>query len=103
MTDKACVIGLLKDELSEVDLAGPSLPALKSMLDKDDPPHGVADEKYGRLVHGLLSACLQNIDDMRSISLLTLAGLTLSIVLRSVGDRVADQPRKLRTICSPLL
>ncbi|KAI1790592.1 clathrin-coated vesicle protein [Ganoderma leucocontextum] len=54
---------LLKDETSELDLVGPTLQALKSLLDRPanlpDP-----DSKYGRLVHGLLSACLVNIDEM---------------------------------------
>ncbi|KAI0776806.1 ARM repeat-containing protein [Trametes elegans] len=54
---------LLKDEVSEVDLVGPTLQALKTLLDRPanlpDP-----DNKYGRIVHGLLSACLLNIDAM---------------------------------------
>ncbi|OSD03664.1 ARM repeat-containing protein [Trametes coccinea BRFM310] len=54
---------LLKDEVSELDLAGPTLQALKVLLDRPanlpDP-----DSKYGRIVHGLLSACLLNIDAM---------------------------------------
>ncbi|PIL25912.1 hypothetical protein GSI_11665 [Ganoderma sinense ZZ0214-1] len=54
---------LLKDETSELDLVGPTLQALKSLLDRPanipDP-----DSKYGRLVHGLLSACLVNMDEM---------------------------------------
>ena len=55
---------LLKDETSELDFVGPTLPALKALLDRPtnlpDP-----DNKYGRLIHGLLSACLVNIDEMR--------------------------------------
>jgi hypothetical protein len=56
---------LLKDESSEVDLVGPTLPALKSLLDLpvDDNPE--AEDKFGRLVHGLLSSCLLNVDEMR--------------------------------------
>ncbi|TBU59882.1 clathrin-coated vesicle protein [Dichomitus squalens] len=54
---------LLKDESSELDFVGPTLPALKALLDRPanlpDPDH-----KYGRLVHGLLSACLVNIGAM---------------------------------------
>lgn len=53
---------LLKDEISEQDLVGPSLPALKLML--ESPPHTANRlETYSRLIHGLLSCCLQNIDE----------------------------------------
>lgn len=55
--------GLLKDESSEVDLIGPSLPALKVILDVSSST-GIDPQKYGKLVHGLLSACLQNVDEM---------------------------------------
>ncbi|KAJ8482572.1 hypothetical protein ONZ51_g5279 [Trametes cubensis] len=55
---------LLKDEVSELDLVGPTLQALKTLLDRPanlpDPDH-----KFGRIVHGLLSACLLNVDAMR--------------------------------------
>ncbi|KAI0717727.1 ARM repeat-containing protein [Cerioporus squamosus] len=54
---------LLKDEISEIDLVGPTLQALKALLDRPanlpDP-----DNKFGRVVHGLLSTCLVNIDEM---------------------------------------
>ncbi len=57
---------LLKDETSELDLVGPTLQALKSLLDRPaDLPD--PDSKYARLVHGLLSACLVNIDEMRLV------------------------------------
>ena len=55
---------LLRDETSELDLVGPTLQALKALLDRPanlpDP-----DNKFGRIVHGLLSTCLVNIDEMR--------------------------------------
>ncbi|KAF8630901.1 hypothetical protein AX17_005259 [Amanita inopinata Kibby_2008] len=55
---------LLKDESSEIDLVGPTLPALKSLL--EFPTHTSEDQAlYTRLVHGLLSGCLLNIDEMR--------------------------------------
>ena len=57
---------LLKDERSEIDVAGPTLPALKAMLEApSDPKASRSDSKYGRLVHGLISACLLHIDEMR--------------------------------------
>jgi len=56
-------IDLLKNEFSVVDLVGPTLPALKLML--DNPPAGVdsAESPYTKLVHGLLSSCFQNVDE----------------------------------------
>jgi HEAT repeat-containing protein 5 len=56
---------LLKDESSEIDLIGPTLPALKSLL--SIPVYNTPDakNKFGRLVHGLLSACLLHVDEMR--------------------------------------
>ncbi|KAG6857124.1 hypothetical protein H0H87_009256 [Tephrocybe sp. NHM501043] len=61
---------LLKDESSEIDLVGPTLPALKLML-LDLPPASVTEDNqdsYGQLVHGLLSSCLLNVDAMRFTS-----------------------------------
>jgi hypothetical protein len=56
---------LLKDESSEIDLVGPTLPALKALLSL--PVYNTLDakNKFGRLVHGLLSACLLHVDEMR--------------------------------------
>ncbi|THH16286.1 hypothetical protein EW146_g4324 [Bondarzewia mesenterica] len=58
---------LLKDESSSIDFAGPTLPSLKSLLTQ---PSESADssETSARLVHGLLSACLLNIDEMKGRS-----------------------------------
>ncbi|KAG9047376.1 hypothetical protein FS837_002429 [Tulasnella sp. UAMH 9824] len=57
---------LLKDEYSTVDLTGPTLPSLKAILDATaSPVAGAGLEKYQKLVHGLLSACLSHIDEMR--------------------------------------
>ncbi|KAG8693489.1 hypothetical protein FRC08_009083 [Ceratobasidium sp. 394] len=54
---------LVKDEYSEMDIVGPTLQALRGLLLSDTK--AIAKEKmYSRVVHGLLSACLQNIDDM---------------------------------------
>ena len=59
----SCGKDLLKNEFSAVDLVGPTLPALKLML--DNPPTDVdpVDPSYAKLIHGLLSSCLQNVDE----------------------------------------
>lgn len=54
---------LLRDETSEIDLVGPTLPALKLLL-TPGPKYEVT-EFFQRVVHGLLSSCLLNIDEMR--------------------------------------
>jgi len=53
---------LLKDEASDADLVGPTLQSLKMLL--DNPPSR-KDSQFERVIHGLLSACLLNIDEMR--------------------------------------
>lgn len=61
-------IELLKEEKSDIDLIGPTLQSLKTLLDPP-PTKAAADSdsgsKFYRVVHGLLSACLTNIDEMR--------------------------------------
>ena len=57
-------LGLLKDETTEIDFVGPTLPALKTLLDLP-VPNPDDKERYGRLVNALLSTCLLNIDSMR--------------------------------------
>ncbi|CAK5273821.1 unnamed protein product [Mycena citricolor] len=54
------------DETSEADFVGPTLPALKSLLDLPLSKSRTAEssDRYSRLVHGLLSACLLNVDEM---------------------------------------
>ncbi|KAI5117719.1 hypothetical protein M0805_001805 [Coniferiporia weirii] len=57
---------LLREEKSELDMAGPTLQSLKAIL--DEPPKAAqtaAVAQYGKLVHGLFSVCLVNIDEMR--------------------------------------
>ncbi|KAF7331836.1 Clathrin-coated vesicle protein [Mycena kentingensis (nom. inval.)] len=54
---------LLKDESSEIDLVGPTLPALKSLLDIPTTSSTELDT-FSRLVHGLISSCLLNVDEM---------------------------------------
>ncbi|CAE7204243.1 unnamed protein product [Rhizoctonia solani] len=54
---------LLKDEYSEYDLVGPTLQSLRGML-LADSKDVQREPLYPKVVHGLLSACLQNVDDM---------------------------------------
>lgn len=62
---------LLADETPDVDYAGSLLPVLKLLLDQvlgvgaQVPGMGVATGD--RVVHGLLSSCLANVDDMRCV------------------------------------
>ncbi|KAK0495924.1 clathrin-coated vesicle protein [Armillaria luteobubalina] len=56
---------MLKDESSEIDLVGPTLPCLKALLDLPTSAARDSKDRYGRLVHGLISACLLNVDGMR--------------------------------------
>ena len=59
-------IELLKNETSIIDFASPTLPALKSLLDVPREFKDLSDG-YAKLVHGILSACLVNIDQMRLV------------------------------------
>ncbi|OCH91331.1 clathrin-coated vesicle protein [Obba rivulosa] len=58
---------LLKDETSEADLVGPTLQSLKLLLERPSTL-GDLEDGYERVVHGLLSACLVNVDEMRGRS-----------------------------------
>lgn len=58
-------VDMLKDESSEIDLVGPTLPSLKALLDLPMSTTRDSKERYGRAVHALISACLLNIDSMR--------------------------------------
>lgn len=60
-------IELLKDESSDVDLVGPTLPALKSLLEVPPSSSQQARETYGGVLHGLMSSCLLNVDEMRFV------------------------------------
>lgn len=64
-----CNTELLKDETSDIDLVGPTLQSLKLLLEK--PGDLVStDDKYENVIHGILSACLVNVDEMRSGSMI---------------------------------
>ncbi|KAF9069763.1 clathrin-coated vesicle protein [Rhodocollybia butyracea] len=56
---------ILKDESNDIDLAGPTFPSLKVLLDLPLSAAADAQDRYQRLMHGLLSSCLLNIDEMR--------------------------------------
>jgi len=60
---------LLRDESSEIDVVGPTLPVLKSLL-TPGPTYKVT-EFFQRVVHGLLSSCVLNIDEMRSVHVIS--------------------------------
>ena len=62
---------LLKDEKSDIDLAGPTLPSLKAILDTyPSKADTEAISRYNRLIHGLFSSCITNIDEMRLVWIL---------------------------------
>ena len=60
---------LLADETSGMDYAGSCLPILKLLLDQilgvGAQVPGMGSATGDRVVHGLLSSCLANVDDMR--------------------------------------
>lgn len=58
---------LLKDETLEIDLITPTMPAFKSLVSLD--PHPRTRERYDSLIHGILSSCLLNVDEMRLVLL----------------------------------
>jgi len=53
---------LLQDEHANGDLVGPTLQSLKRLLEYTNSS---STEKYDQVFHGMLSACLNNIDKMR--------------------------------------
>ncbi|EGN94850.1 hypothetical protein SERLA73DRAFT_171234 [Serpula lacrymans var. lacrymans S7.3] len=63
----ACMLygELLKDESSEDDLVEPTLPALKSLLSVPIHDSTGARTRFEESVHGFLSSCLLNVDEMR--------------------------------------
>lgn len=60
---------LLKDEKLEVDLVGPSLPILKALCDRSVRPTDGEElaVTIGKVLNGMMSACLMNVDEMRSV------------------------------------
>jgi len=56
---------MLKDESLEIDFVGPTLPALKQLLEVSLPKRTDQETEEGRqLIHGLFSTCIQNIDEI---------------------------------------
>lgn len=83
----SCFVDLLRDEKTEIDLVGPTLPSLKAMLENPptkDQPEALAG--YSGLVHGLLSSCLVNIDEMRYVDPFIFWSIGVSPALKG-GDR----------------
>ncbi|KAF8998676.1 armadillo-type protein [Cyathus striatus] len=74
---------ILKDESSEIDLAGPTFPALKSIIDLP-VANGKDNERYNQLMHALLSSCLHNVDEMRGRQGLISAKKTRNNLLAAV-------------------
>lgn len=85
---------LLRDESSEIDVVGPTLPVLKSLL-TPGATYKVT-EFFQRVVHGLLSSCLLNIDEMRSVHVI-LQDLRPILTPRSEGGKARFRPTKSRT------
>jgi len=58
---------LLRDETAKADLAGPCLPLLKAICDRAYAARQPGSHIYARVLHGLLSACIQHVDEMRYV------------------------------------
>jgi hypothetical protein len=56
---------LLQAENAGADLVAPTLPSLKFLIDEAFRNRAKDDTVLPRVMHGLLSAALQNVDDMR--------------------------------------
>lgn len=106
--DNRCLsnpIAFLNDEFSEYDLTGPTLPTLKSLLETSDSKAPGEDLKFSHLIHGLLSTCLLNIDQMRDregiIAQLKIKNNMLAavVVLTSVKERVKLSRISLEQCC----
>ncbi|KAK4049254.1 hypothetical protein OIO90_005543 [Microbotryomycetes sp. JL221] len=93
---------LLRDESAEVDLVSPTLPVLKSLVERSLAPLTAADSSLPRVINGLLSACLQNIDSLRgrqgaAVGIKTRGNLLAAILLLTnlpshvkIGSEVVD-------------
>jgi hypothetical protein len=93
-------IDLLKDEVTDIDLVGPTLQSLKKLLEKV-PEDDHERLKYEKVVHGLLSACLLNVDAMRSVGKVQHMVRILLTYQTEVGMAPRAE-RRLRTTCSRL-
>ena len=66
-SDRADAAGLLRDETTDCDAITPTLPVLKSLCERSLAARTSSD-LVPRIIHGLLSATLQNVEDVRSRS-----------------------------------
>ena len=69
---------LLKDETLDIDLITPTLPAFKSLVSVDS--HSRVRDRYDSLIHGILSSCLLNVDEMRLVLLHLLSAYVLKFL-----------------------
>lgn len=80
---------LLNDESSPVDVTTPTLPVLKTLLERSLQARQPKEDLIPRVINGLLSASLQNVEDVRCAS--------RSSLHRSYRDsRTGDEARPLR-------
>ena len=93
-------VDLLRDESNEQDVAGPTLPAFKSLLDAGYM-YSPDQETLGKAIHGILSAALSNLDDVRRV-ILGSRPLKFVLILDVVHAEVVKAsrpPSNRRTTC----
>ena len=59
---------LLKDETTEVDAITPTLPIFKTIIERSIAARAPGSDLITRIVHGMLSACLTNVDEVRCVT-----------------------------------
>lgn len=90
---------MLRNETSDIDFVGPTLPALKSLLTPGSDQK--VTEFFQRVVHGLLSSCVLNIDEMRLVHVM-LRSFHPILTPRSEGEKAQSRTTKSRVIFWPL-
>lgn len=91
---------LLKDETSEVDLVGPTLPVLKALCHRGFRFQNGELEVLPKVVNGMLSACLRNIEDVRFVVSRFACQLVLMSASSEVGEVLLSRSRR-RITSSP--
>ncbi len=83
-----------------MDLVGPTLQSLKKLLENvPSSPH--EKEKFERIVHGILSACLVNIDAMRLVRPALISSSVNLITLSEVAKVPPVAKRSRATFSRP--